>query len=277
MTQTARAINANDLQQRIDYAGPLDEVGRLAVTFDDMLARLESGFERERRFTGDAAHELRTPLTALKGHIGVTLSRPRSQSTYVETMQGMEQQVDRLIGLSNDLLFMARLQADGYQAAVEPVDLSDLLGAIVDQVQPLAEAKSISLTQTIDEAVVVHGQIDLLTRLFLNLLDNAIKYTPPDGRVSISARTEARAVKIAVRDTGPGIAHEHLPHLFERFYRVESDRGRRWGENGKGGAGLGLALADEIVRVHGGRLSVESEPGQGATFLVELPLGSDSA
>ena len=274
---TVQAINASDLHQRVGYAGPADEVGRLAATFDNMLARLESAFERERRFTGDAAHELRTPLTALKGRIGVTLSQPRQQSMYVETLQEMEQQVDRLVRLSNDLLFMARLDQEQQHEPARQIDLGDFLAAIIDQVRPLAEAKSISLVEIIPPDITIHGRIDLLIRLFLNLLDNAVKYTPANGRVMVQAQKQAQSVQIVISDTGPGIAAEHLPHLFERFYRVEGDRARRWGENGQGGAGLGLAIAHEIARAHGGKLSVQSEVGQGTTFVMQLPAGASPA
>jgi signal transduction histidine kinase len=173
--------------------------------------------------------------------------------------------------LSNDLLFMARLD-QGQQEPAKQIDLSDFLAAITDQVRPLAETKSISLMETIPTDIVIQGQIDLLIRLFLNLLDNAVKYTPANGRVTIQAQKQAQDVQITISDTGPGIANGHLPHLFERFYRVEGDRARRWGDNGQGGAGLGLAIAREIVRAHGGKLSVQSEVGQGTTFVVQLPV-----
>lgn len=271
ITQTARTITANDLHRRVGYRGPLDEVGRLAVTIDEMLARLEAGFERERRFTADTAHELRTPLAALKGRIGVTLSRARRPVAYVETLNDMEQQVDRLIRLSNDLLFMTRLQQGERRIELVPMGLADFLAAVIDQARPAAEAKAIRLTESVPGDIIISGQIDLLTRLFLNLLDNAVKYTPAGGWVSVSAQTTTGLVHIAVSDSGPGIAPQHLPHLFERFYRVESDRARQWDENGQAGAGLGLALAHEIARLHGGALSVESRVGEGATFIVSLP------
>jgi heavy metal sensor kinase len=271
ITQTAQTISADDLSQRIHHQGPADEVGRLAQTFDTMLDRLQAAFVRERRFTGDAAHELRTPLAALKGRIGVTLSQPRPPAEYQETLQEMEQQVDRLIRLSNDLLFMARLDQGQFQLRQEKIELADFLGAVVDQVRPLATAKAITLSEQIPRDLTIRGDLDLLIRLHLNLLDNAVKYTPANGRIIIQAEQSSSYVHITISDTGPGITAEHLPHLFERFYRVEGGRSRGWQDNGQGGAGLGLAIAHEIARAHGGNLSVQSEVGNGSTFVVRLP------
>jgi heavy metal sensor kinase len=264
ITRMARTINTQDLTRRIRYDGVNDEVGRLARTFDSMLDRLQAGFEREQRFTSDAAHELRTPLTALKGQIGVTLSQPRTPENYQGVLREMEQQVDRLIRLSSDLLFMARL--DHHQQLPEQVDLSDLLAVVVDLVRPLADDKPLDLVVDIAPGLVMLGHMDLLIRLFTNLLDNAIKYTPAQGRVSLCAAQESTYIEICVLDSGPGIAPEHLPRLFERFYRVASDRSRA-----DGGAGLGLAIAHEITVAHGGVLIAQSVVGSGSTFTVRFP------
>ena len=271
ITQTAQAITATDLTQRLHYHGPTDEVGRLAQTFDTMLDRLQTAFARERRFTGDAAHELRTPLAALKGRLGVTLSQPRTPAVYQETLQDMEGQVDRLIRLSNDLLFMARLDQSQFQLQREPIALTDLLGAVGDQVRPLADTKHITLDESIPKGLIISGDLDLLIRLFLNLLDNAVKYTLENGRIIIAAQQIETKISISITDTGPGIPAEHLPHLFERFYRVEADRSRSSRTHYKGGAGLGLAIAYEIARTHDGTIIVHSELGKGTTFVVQLP------
>ncbi len=269
ITRTAQAINSSDLSTRIGHTGPADELGRLAATFDEMLDRLQSAFDRERRFTADAAHELRTPLTALKGRIGVTLSQPRQVGDYGESLQEMERQVDRLIRLSSDLLFIARLDQGQVTRRQDPIALDDLLPAVVDQLRPLAEAKSISLTEPNANDLSVRGDMDLLIRLFLNLVDNAIKFTPPGGRVSVGAERLGPQAVIAIHDTGPGIPVDQRVHLFERFYRAGSDRSRT---DGQGGAGLGLAIAHEIARAHGGTLTVESTLGEGTAVLVTLPL-----
>jgi heavy metal sensor kinase len=270
MTRTTQRITANDLHQRINHTGPQDEIGRLALTLDGMLDRLESGFERERRFTSDAAHELRTPLAALKGHIGVTLSQDRQPKEYAATLRDLENQVDRLIRLSNDLLLLARLEHWHYAEQYEQIVLADLLLTLLDQVMLLAEEKHITLTGDVQPALTFDGNMNLLIRLFLNLLDNAIKYTPAEGTVTLRACQEADRIRVSVCDTGPGIAADQLPHLFERFFRVELDRARGQ-EASQSGTGLGLAIAREIARAHNGSITVKSEPGHGSTFTVWLP------
>ena len=276
ITQTAQTITTSDLGGRIDYQGVHDEVGRLARTFDGMLDRLQAGFEHERRFTDDAAHELRTPLTALKGGIGVTLSQTRQPAEYESALRDMEGQVDRLIRLSNDLLFLARLDHKGRQEPTDEIVLSDLLAALLDQVGPLAGAKAITLVESIAPGLSLNGNMDLLIRLFLNLLDNAIKYTPSGGQIKVLAEKRADRLCVDVSDSGPGIAPDQLPHLFERFYRVQGDRARRQGPHvqAQGGAGLGLAIAQEIAHVHGGSLTVQSQVGQGSTFTFCVPIPS---
>ncbi len=279
ITRTAQAIQADELQQRIGYIGPADEVGRLAATLDAMLDRLQSAFARERRFTGDAAHELRTPLTTLKGRLEVTLSQPRPRQAYIETLQEMEGQVNRLIRLSNDLLFMARLDKGQIPLHQETIQVQDFLGSVVDQIRPLAAAKAITLTETIPPELTLHGDMDLLLRLFLNLLDNAVKYTPKNGHITITAEQNQAGLHIAVQDSGPGIPAAHLPHLFERFYRVETDRSRTWEHSDAGGTGLGLAIAYDIVRAHGGAIHVTTpvQNGLGSMFVVQFPLPAHDA
>jgi len=267
ITRTAAEIEASDLSQRIDYHGPADEIGRLAQTFDRMLERLRAAFESERRFTGDAAHELRTPLTVLKGQIEVTLSRSRSKAQYQETLHNLASHVERLIRLSNALLFLSR--SDQKQLSWEPasLNLSELLSVILEQIQPLAEEKSLALITEVPGELPVYGDTDHLISLFLNLLDNAVKYTPFGGEIILRASQKAAGVQIVIRNSGEGISAEHLPHLFERFYRIGSDRSSQ-----TGGSGLGLAISNEIVRLHGGEISVQSEPGQGVSFIVILPI-----
>jgi signal transduction histidine kinase len=229
---------------------------------------LQAAFERERRFTADASHELRTPLTAIKGQMDVALSRSRSAAEYETAMRQLQPQVERLIRLTSDLLFITLLGLSPRRSPPTRAHLSDMLEAIIEQAQPLAEQHGLTLSAAISPGLSVIGDPDQLIRLFMNLLDNAIKYTPPGGQVTVRAAQTPTEARISVADTGPGIPAEHLPHLFERFYRVEADRSRQ-----AGGAGLGLAIASEIVRVHRGTLDVQSRPGIGTTVTVCLPRG----
>jgi len=264
ITRTAAEIEASDLSQRIGYHGPADEIGRLAETFDRMLERLKTAFERERRFTGDAAHELRTPLTVLKGQIEVTLSKPRRGQEYRITLQDLSPQVERLIRLSNALLFLSK--SDQKQLSWEPekINLGELLNLIVEQMQPLASENRLTLNSEISPDIPFTGDKDHLIRLFLNLLDNAVKYTPAGGEVMLQTRVDKAEIQVVVRNDGPGIPKEHLGDIFDRFHRVDSDRSSE-----TGGTGLGLAISREIAHMHGGHIEVQSQPGR-TVFSVHL-------
>jgi heavy metal sensor kinase len=265
ITNAAQEITAQDLSRRLGYQGPIDEIGTLAQTFDQMLERLQASFERERRFTGDAAHELRTPLTVLKGQIEVTLSRKRNPVEYQKKLQELSAQVERLIRLSNGLLFLSR--SDQHQLSFEPADINlrEWLEIIVEQIQPLAREKELEISKKIPEDLSIYADSDHLIRLFMNILENAVKYTPIRGQITITASKGTREIQVIIHNTGPGIPQEHLGHLFERFYRVDADRSSQ-----TGGSGLGLAIAHEIVRLHGGDIDVQSEPGQGVMVTVHL-------
>jgi signal transduction histidine kinase len=290
LTRTAQRISAEDLSQRINLRGPDDEVGRLAHTFDAMLTRLQLAFEQQRRFSADASHELRTPLTAIIGQIDVAIERPRDAESYRTTLTSVREQARRLARLANDLLLLARADIQPAPLAHELIDLGALLPAIVAQVGPLAEDRQQQIALDQAPELLVRGNEDDLIRLFLNLLDNAIRYTPPGGRITVTAAiggptggksdraigqlasTCAPApVVVSIHDTGPGVAPEHLPHVFDRFFRA--DRGRN---RAQGGSGLGLAIAQSIVSAHGGRLEVRSAIDQGSTFIVTLPCAAAS-
>ncbi len=266
MAEKMHQIAEGDLSQRIAQQGPPNEISWLANTFDQMIDKVQAAFNWEKRFTADIAHELRTPLTVLKGLIGVTLTQPRTTTEYEHTFKRLETEVDRLARLSYDLLFLARLQQGQLRLPLEELDFSSLLGAIVDQMQPLAQAKGVTLIEQVPPKLTLHGDPDHLIRLFINLVDNAIKHTPVGGQVCVHTEHQGRKLVTAVSDTGTGIAPEHLSLLFERFYRVEADRARS-----SGGAGLGLAIAYEIIQAHQGAIEVASTPGYGSTFTVHLP------
>lgn len=266
ITKTAQEITARDLSKRLAYRGAMDEVGSLARTFDKMLERLQSSFERERQFTSDAAHELRTPLTVLKGQIEVTLNRQRHPAEYEKNLQELAAQVERLIRLSNGLLFLSR--SDQNQLPFHPtsINLSELLEVLMEQFQPLVLGKELKIDQDIPAGFCVFGDSDHLIRLFMNVLENAFKYTPVGGQITIRAVEGPTETQVVIHNTGPGIPQEHLHHLFERFYRVDADRSSQ-----TGGSGLGLAIAREIVRRHEGEIGIQSKPDRGVTVTVHLP------
>ena len=268
LTRLARRVSAKDLSQRLNLRLPDDEVGRLARTFDEMIARLDDAFRRQRQFTADASHELRTPLTAIKGQVEVALRRRRDAAAYREVLQAVNEEVDRLIRLVGSLLTLARADAGQIPIALETVSLSELVAGAVEQVDPVAKQRDIELSASAGPAVTLQADEDLLLQLLLNLLDNAIKHTPAGGRVTVGWRVNGRQVELWVRDTGVGIAGEHLAHIFDRFYRVDKARSRA-----EGGVGLGLSICRWIAEAHGGHISVRSAPGQGSTFTAGLPTG----
>jgi heavy metal sensor kinase len=269
VTKAAHRISAEDLGQRLALPLPDDEVGRLAQTFDEMIARLDDAFRRQRQFTADASHELRTPLTAIKGQIEVALQKDRDPAGYRHVMYAVNAEVDRLIRLSGSLLTLTRADAGQIPLTYDDVDVASVVGGVSEQLRPAADAKEIRLVSEQGPPVAARADEDLVLQLMINLLDNAIKYTPSGGTVSTAWRTEDGHVELRVRDTGPGIASEHLPHLFDRFYRVDGSRSRA-----EGGVGLGLAISRWIAEVHGGSIDVASEVGSGSTFTVRLPLSS---
>ena len=263
MTQTARRISAADLSARLALPATNDEVGRLAGTFDEMLARLDDSFQRERQFTADASHELRTPLAAMQAILSVVRAQRRTPEDYEQALSDLADETDRLRGLVEDLLLLARgPAAPGTLHA--PVDLAPLLQDVTDSLRPLADEKGLALSYAGPAGLLVLGDRDALARLFVNLVDNAVKYTSV-GTVDIQARAASDAVLVTVADTGSGVPPEHLPRIFDRFYRGEAARAAP-------GIGLGLAIARETVQAHGGSLTASSTVGAGTTFTVQLPL-----
>lgn len=268
ITQTARQISAADLSQRLNLDLPPDEIGELAHTFNEMLARLERAFQRERQLTSDVSHELRTPLGMLKTQLSLARSRPREAAALLAMMADMEGDVDRMTTLIEQMLTLARVEQRGL-GEFAPVVLDDLLRDVVAQLQPKAAASQVSLRLGIPPQVDFHlaGDGERLRQVFTNLVENGLKYTFSGGVVSVNASRHWQTIEMSIANTGAGIPPEHLPHLFERFYRADDARARE-----TGGFGLGLAIAQAVVQAHGGVITVESEVGQGATFTVSLPV-----
>jgi len=262
ITDTARRISAEDMSARLDLPDTGDEVSRLANTFDEMLERIESGFVRERQFTSDASHELRTPLTAMRTILNVMRDGERPAQEYREALDDLAEETNRLQGLVENLLQLARGEK-GLKLQEEEIDLSLLIADVADSLRPLADNKHLMLTCDLPPSLVISGDTDQLIRLIVNLLDNAIKYTE-QGTITLSAHERDDYAVIEVADTGIGIPPEHIPHVFERLYTVDVARS-------SGGAGLGLSIARQIVQAHGGRIEAQSEAGNGTRFTVYLP------
>ena len=265
MVNTARAIEAEDLSRRIEAADSPDELGRLAAVLNAMLARLERAFTAVRHFSADAAHELRTPLTILKGELEVALRSPPTPEEYRSVLVSCLEEVDRLSALVTDLLFLARSDSGNMSIARTPVNLAAVLRDVCAALGALAETAQITFKHDAPVELWTRGSEAMLFRLMFNLGENALKYTPPAGTVTLSLEPRGAEAHLAVRDTGAGIAAEEQRHIFDRFYRTDPARSR-------GGTGLGLALARSIVLAHGGQISVESRVGQGSCFTVRLPL-----
>ena len=274
ITQTARGIGETDLSRRLNMKGR-DELGELANTFDAMLARLQAAFERQRQFVADASHELRTPLTIVNLETSRALASRRPAEDYQHALGIIRSENEFMTGLVNDLLTLARMDAG--QTAIEktPVDLSDVVVETVERLTPLAARKEVRLETGDLPEVHILGDRQYLIQMVSNLVENGIKYT--DGQekcVHIETGTTDGTAWVRVSDTGPGIAAEHLPHLFDRFYRIDKSRTRPSDGDGDGdgqaeapgGSGLGLSIVQWIAQVHGGEVRVESTVGVGTTF-----------
>jgi heavy metal sensor kinase len=268
MNQQTQRITAENLSARLDVAHPRDEVGRLATTINELLARLDAAFQEQKRFIADASHELRTPLAVLRGETEVALQQERATDEYKESLALIKDEAERLSRIVENLFLLARQPVDTPSMVSEPVRLDELVADCVRAAHVLAIQKGLRLK--IDgalPAITVSGDDEMLKRMLLNLLDNAVKYTPPGGEIGVRLTSQDGAARIVVTDTGIGISAADHGRIFDRFYRVDKARSR-----GLGGAGLGLSIARWIVAGHDGSLSVESALGRGSAFIVELPV-----
>lgn len=286
MTSAAARISASQIGERVPVENPHDELGRLAQTLNTMLDRLDQSFAELKRFTADAAHELRTPLTLLRSELEVCLRKPRSAEDYEQTLRSALDDTQRMCRLAEQLLELARGGSGEQPVATDPVPLDALLCDVVSQLDSQARQQDVTIElddslkrDTSDEAddeaplvngITVPGDCSRLRRLFVNLLDNAVKHTPAGGHVRIHARPSDSTVRVTIEDSGCGIPAEHLPHLFDRFYRVDASR-----TTATGGTGLGLSICRSIVEAHGGSIEITSEAGQGTHVAVLLRVATE--
>jgi len=268
IAQTAQEIEEHDLSRRIEVH-TRDELGGLAATLNQMIERLERAFKRQRQFTADASHELRTPLAAIQAESTLTLQKEREKGDYKKSLELISQDAAYMSGTIDKLLALARADAGKEQLSFEQIDLSEFLSGLAPDVEILCREKGLQFQLDQMENLIVRGDRVGLRVLFSNLIDNAIRYTTGGGTVAVSLAKEGHLAIVNLRDTGVGIPPEDMPHIFERFYRVDKAHSRS-----EGGSGLGLAICQHIAEVHGGKIEVESRVGKGSAFSVFLPLSS---
>ncbi len=266
MAAAARQISARRLDRRIEVPHAHDELGRLAETLNDMIDRLRDSFDEMRRFTADAAHELRTPLAVLQSEAEVALRASRTEEEYRRVLESILEETVRLSRLADQLLTLCRQDAGLAPATVEQVRLDILVHNVAEHLRVVAAEKGLAWEITPLEPYGVAGDAAQLRQVFVNLFDNAIKYTPAGGRIAIAGAIRDGRMVISVTDTGLGIPPEHLPHVFDRFYRVDKSRSRD-----PGGTGLGLAICKAIVESHGGGITIGGNLGTGTRVCVSLP------
>jgi signal transduction histidine kinase len=262
VTATAQGIaSSSDLSRRVNYQGPRDEIGQLAATFDRMIEQLDRLLQSQRTFVADASHELRGPLTVIRGNLDL-LKRNLSEEDRSESIRVLEAEMTRMTRIVNDLLVLAEVES-GPLEQQQTVSLKDILLDAQDRALLLAGNRKITVER--QEDLWVRGDGHKLDQMVNNLVSNAVKYTPDGGTITLSLFQDGDWARLEVADTGIGIAPEHLPHIFDRFYRVDKAHSRAGG-----GTGLGLAIVKGIAQQHGGTVTVTSEPGKGSTFTVRL-------
>jgi heavy metal sensor kinase len=273
MASQARAISASNLQNRLEVTNKRDELGRLAESFNQLLERLEQSFERQQRFIADASHELRTPVAILRGEAEVTLAREdRSAEEYRESLGILRDESQRLARIVDDLFTLTRADGGEYRLTLRRHYFDEVVADVLRRARSLAIAKNIRLVPAISSELPIRADEALLRRMLLNLIENAIKYTPPSGTISICCEQQGSEYVLSITDTGEGIPDELQQKVFERFFRVDKARSRSEGE--PGGAGLGLSIARWIAEAHNGRLELSRSDATGSVFTVFLPATS---
>ncbi|MGH9684899.1 MAG: sensor histidine kinase [Candidatus Acidiferrales bacterium] len=271
ITSAARNIGAKNLANRLAVPQTGDELERLGSTLNEMLARLETAFQRIAQFTADASHELRSPISVMRTSAELTLRKSRSENEYREALSQILHEAERVSQLIEQLLVLARADSGAAAMPLQRTNLTASIEKAYRQSSVFAEAKQVKSFERVPETPVwVRGDPASLERLFLILLDNAVKYTQPGGRIEVRLDTENGFAFADILDSGIGITSEDIPRVFERFYRADRARSRD-----TGGSGLGLAIGRWIAEAHGGEIRVQSEPGKGSSFRVKLPLSTE--
>src|SRR5258708_4645073 len=273
MGEQAAQIGASNLNSRIPVPQNNLELGRLAIIFNDLLARLDQSFGQQKRFMADASHELRTPVAVICGESEVALSRPtRETEEYRESLTIVHDEGRRLTRMVEELFMLARADAGEYPLVLADFYLDESMNECVRSVRSLAGQKNLQIRyEPPEKEIAFRGDESLIRRMVLNLLHNAIKYTQENGQVSVSVKADRNQCEIVVSDTGHGIPEDAQPHIFDRFFRVDKARSREESLNGTG-AGLGLSIAKWAAKLHGGRIVLDHSDASGTTFIIWLPI-----
>lgn len=258
-------ITEKNLAERVDEISLEKELKPLAASFNTMMGRIEESFETQKRFLADASHDLKTPQSIIKSHCDVSLSKARTSDEYIETLETIRQNVEKMTGLTNRILKMSELDSDTLILHKEDINLKEMVATIVRTTKPKADRNNISINVSGDSKLMVRGDKAQLTEIFENLIDNAIKYNNKGGSVDIELSSLGDEAVVALKDTGIGIAADKAGRIFDRFYRVDESRGVTEG------SGLGLSIVKAIIEGHSGRIEVKSESGKGSCFIVHLP------
>lgn len=267
ITKIAKEISKGDLSRRIKMKNTGDEVGRLADTFDEMLDKLESSINKERQFASDASHELRTPIAVINAQVEQALSSKRRINEYREALRTVGNEGRKMNHIISQLIMIYRSEEGRYKFNFETIELNEIISDIVEEFNTIADTKKISIDFKPENKIMIKADQTLITRLFINLIENAIKYTHENGRISINSGKDDRNANVIIEDTGIGISEKDIPYIFDRFYQAESSRSGN-------GTGLGLSIVKWIVNIHKGFIDVKSNVNKGTTFIIKLPIST---
>lgn len=266
VVQTARKISTEDLSLRIESKNRKDEIGELITTFNQMISRLEGSVAQIKQFSSDASHDLKTPLTVIRGEIDIALRKERVSKEYIKTLTTVREESQKLERVIDNLLFLSRIDDREYRFSFQKVQLDEIVLNMFENAQLLAAKKNIICVIKKMDSVFINGDPILLNRLIMNLLDNAVKYTPARGRVEVSLEKNQKTVRLTIQDTGIGMPGESLPFIFDRFYRVDPSRSQR-----SEGSGLGLSIVKKIAEIHQAHINIHSELNRGTIVQVLFP------
>ena len=266
----AEKIRLGKLSERINIGHKGKEIDDLVTILNDMLDSCQRSIESQKRFSSDVSHEIRSPLTALRGSTEVALRKKRTPEEYEDILRNNLSDIMRISKITDNLLFLTKADNNIFELRRQWFDVKHFMETVVENFRYKVLSADLSITEDYQENLELNGDMDLLEHAFSNIIDNAVKYTPPGGKITVIARKEDANIIITISDTGIGISEDDIPHIFDRFYRVDKESSRKLG-----GTGLGLAIAQWIIHAHHGKIGVKSTVGSGSDFIVAFPKASD--